>query len=131
MKKRTRTLLAVILPPALGTVAVVLFLIGYLGRNKAVVTLVNDTGVDLLEGQLRISSQENGQETGPIANGDSATLAFQGFSEGRYILSAKLKNGKALQDSCGHVAQGKSFKERIAVGAVGDSLMLECRPREK
>lgn len=131
MKKRTRTLLAVLLPPMLGTLAVALFLIGYLGRNKAIVTLVNESGVDLLEGQLRISSQENGQETGPIANGDSATLTFQAFSEGGYILSAKMKNGKTLLDSSGRVAKGKSYADRIALSAAGDSLRVGIRQNAK
>jgi hypothetical protein len=124
MKKRTRTLLAVLFPPILGTLAVAVFLIGYFGRNKAVVTFVNDTGVDLVEGQLRISSQENGQETGPIASGDSATLAFQGFSEGAYILEAKLKDGKTIAITCGRVTKGRSFKDRLSLEAIGDSLAI-------
>jgi hypothetical protein len=127
MKKGTRTLLAVAVPPILGTVAVALFLIGYLGRNKAVVTLVNETGVDMLEGQLRISSQENGQETGPIANGDSATLAFQGFSDGAYILAAKLKDGKSIGETIGRVAKGTGHRDRIAIVTVGDSLAIRIR----
>jgi hypothetical protein len=127
MKNRLRTLLSVFLPLTLGTLAVAIFLATYLSRNKAVVTLVNDTGTDLLEGQLKISSQENGQETGPIASGDSTTLAFQNFSEGGYILWAKLKDGKMLLDTCGHVDKGTSYQDRLAVVAGGDSFKLEIR----
>jgi hypothetical protein len=131
MKKGTRTLLAVAIPPILGTVAVALFLIGYLGRNKAIVTIVNGTGVDILEGQVRISSQENGQETGPIASGDSATLTFQAFSDGGYILAAKLKDGRSIEGMSGHVVKGMSFKDRLAIGAAGDSLVIEIRQQAK
>jgi hypothetical protein len=127
MKNRLRTLLSVFLPLTLGTLAVAIFLAAYLSRNKAVVTLVNDTGTDLLEGQLKISSQANGQETGPIPNGDSATLTFQNFSEGGYILWAKLKDGRTLLDTGGHVAKGTSYKDRLTVAAGGDSLKVESR----
>jgi hypothetical protein len=131
MKSGMRTKLAVILPPTLGTLAVTIFLVSYLGRNKAVVTLVNDTGTDIVEGQLKISSQENGQETGPIPSGDSTTLAFQNFSKGGYILSVKLKNGKTLLDSCGHLAKGMDFQDRLAIEAVGDSLAVGIRQTSK
>jgi hypothetical protein len=104
--------------------ALAVFLVLYLGKNKATVTIINKSGIDLIEGQLKISSLATEQETGPIRNGDSAVLSFQGFSEGEYVLSVKPQAGKAVRASGGYLTRGTNFKDRIYIETVSDSLRI-------
>ncbi|HKP95624.1 MAG TPA: hypothetical protein VJ385_07695 [Fibrobacteria bacterium] len=118
-------MIPVLAPLVLGIATALAFLFHYLGKNRAVVTIRNRTGYDLVGGQLRISSQPKEQEVGEIKDGDSAKVLFERFGDGHYIFAGQFKHGKTLQDSGGSVASGASYKDEILLESRNDTLVAE------
>jgi hypothetical protein len=127
MKKNSRTLLAVMLPLGLGVITALLFLANYLTKNRAIVTIRNQSGYDLAGGQLRISSQPKEQEVGGIGNNDSAKIQFEKFGEGHYEFVGQFRDGKTMRDSGGYLTSGASYKDVILIKSRNDSLVAEFR----
>jgi transglutaminase-like putative cysteine protease len=111
----------------LGVATALVFLANYLTKNKAIVTIKNQSGYDLVGGQLRISSQPKEQEVGEIKDADSAKVQFEKFGDGHYEFTGQLRNGKAMRDSGGYLASGASYKDIIVIKARNDSLVAEFR----
>lgn len=124
---KRRSLLAVFIPMGLGITTAMVFLFHYLHGNKAIVTIRNATGSDMIGGQLRISSLPNDQEAGDIRDGDSAKVRFERFGDGYYLFSGQFRNGESVRDSGGQVFAGKSSSNEIILGSRNDSLFVEFR----
>jgi hypothetical protein len=127
MKQKSRTLLAVLVPLGLGIVTALLFLVNYLHKNRAIVTIKNQSGYDLIGGQLRITSQPKEQEVGAIGNNDSAKVQFEKFGDGHYEFAGQFRDGKTMRDSGGYLTSGASYKDVILIKARKDSLVAEVR----
>lgn len=118
MDKRKRALVAILAPFCLGLAVALAFLAHYLKRNRAVVTVINSCGVDVMGGAVRVSSERNGLEVGPINAGDSASVIFRNVSDGHYAWSIDLKSGVRVADSAGYVTHGKDFRDRLVIEMV-------------
>lgn len=129
MVKKNRALLAVLGPMGLGIATALIFLAVYLGKNKSIVTIKNETGLDLMGGQLRITSLPKEQEVGEIKSNDSAKVQFEKFGDGRYVFSGQFKGGKTMLDSGGYVTSGASYKDVILLKTRNDSLVADFRQK--
>ena len=127
MIKNSRTWVAVLGPLLLGVVLALVFLFNYLTKNKAIVTIRNQSGLVMVGGQLRMTSQPKEQEVGEVGVGDSAKIQFEKFGDGHYQFTAQFRDGKSLRDSGGILTSGSSYKDNILVKARGDSLVVEFR----
>ncbi len=127
MRKNSRTLLAVLAPLGLGVSMALVFLANYLTKNKAIVTIRNESGYDLVGSQLRISSQPKEQEAGEIRNGDSAKVQFEKFGDAHYEFTGQFRDGRAMRDSGGYLTSGSSYKDNILIRSRNDSLVAEFR----
>lgn len=123
MAIKNRALIPVLAPLLLGVAAALVFLIHYLGKNKAIVTIRNKTGMDMMGGQLGISSLPKDQEVGEIKDQDSAKVLFERFGDGHYVFAGQFKGGRTMADSGGNVASGASFKDEIVLDLRNDSLV--------
>lgn len=122
MALKNRALIPVLAPLVLGSVAALVFLFTYLGKDKAIITIRNRTGMDLMGGQLSLTSLPKEQEVGEIKNQDSAKVQFEKFGNGHYVFSGQFKGGKSMLDSGGRVTSGISYKDEIILSARNDSL---------
>lgn len=127
MKRNSRTLLAVLGPLGLGIITAMVFLANYLTKNRAIVTIKNQSGYDLVGGQLRITSLPKEQEVGAIGKNDSVKILFEKFGEGHYEFVGQFRDGKAMRDSGGYLTSGTSYKDVILIKARNDSLVAEVR----
>lgn len=118
MDKRKRALWAILAPFCLGIVVALAFLAHYLKRNRAVVTVINSSGMDVMGGTVRVSSENQGLEIGPINAGDSASVIFRNVSDGHFAWSIDLKSGVRLADSAGYVTHGRDFRDRLVIETV-------------
>src|SRR4051794_13843901 len=131
MAGKNRALIPVLAPLALGIVTALAFLFHYLGKNRALVTIQNRTGIDMMGGQLRITSLPKEQEVGEIKAGDSAKVLFESFGDGHYVFTGQFQNGKAMQDSGGQVKSGASYRDEILLRSCNDTLVAEVSQSAK
>ena len=122
MQKKTRTMLAVAAPLVLGLATALIFLAFYLNRNSVILTIRNRTGMDILGGGIRLSSQPKEEELGPVPDNDSARIIFRDVGDGEYVLNGKLKNGTEFRISEGHVTHGADRKDELVLEMKGDSV---------
>ena len=123
MALKNRALIPVLAPLLLGIAAALVFLVHYLEKNRAIVTIRNRTGLDLMGGQLGISSLPKDQEVGEIKDQDSAKMLFERFGDGHYVFAGQFKGGRTMADSGGYVASGASFKDEIVLAMRNDTLL--------
>ena len=131
MANSKRTLWPFIVPLALGLVSALVFLVVYLNRDKAELTLRNKTGMAVLGGEADISSLGRPQEFGGLKNNDSAVCEFKSFGDGAYVVTVRFADGTSLTDSLGTLASGEIRKDEIVLGKKDDALGMTLIPGGK
>jgi hypothetical protein len=124
MSAKNKALIPVLAPFLLGLAVALLFLVHYLHKNKALVTVRNSTGRVLMNSQLSLTSLPKEQEVGEIPAGDSAQVLFEGFGAGHLVFTGQFRGGAALRDSGAELASGASYRVEVALEERADSVTV-------
>ena len=120
--KKSKTLWAVIGPFSLGIGLALIFLFNYISKKPVILVVHNRTGVDMLEGEVRLDSELKEEEIGPVADKDSVVFQFRKGGHGAYHFSGKLRSGRDFTLTGGGVAKGAAVREALVLEARGDSI---------